>query len=290
MGRRNSPGALTERHRRAFTLIELLVVIAIIAILAAILFPVFAQARAKARQTVCLSNIRQIAVATSMYTQDWDEYVPPAIQSSAVNQLSTIYDMLYPYTKNSQFLQCPQDPYAVDVLVDLQGLFQIFGAAATSPLTFRYASYVFNISLFGVGFAYLEFGGTTIAQFNILGAPGPSNIATIGFPADQPTFYDGYLAVTHPHLPIEARHFGMANVAYADGHAKTFHLTQNPTPDPTNYDPIYTHKQSDLWVVTSGPFRAPPPNGCFLDGIVLDPVCGPDKTNPTKECISQPID
>lgn len=62
--------------KRAFTLIELLVVIAIIAILAAILFPVFAQARAKARQTSCLSNLKQIGIGLMMYTQDYDETLP----------------------------------------------------------------------------------------------------------------------------------------------------------------------------------------------------------------------
>jgi len=65
-----------SRDKRAFTLIELLVVIAIIAILAAILFPVFAQAREKARQTACLSNMKQIGDAMLMYTQDYDETLP----------------------------------------------------------------------------------------------------------------------------------------------------------------------------------------------------------------------
>lgn len=63
-------------RRNGFTLIELLVVIAIIAILAAILFPVFAQAREKARQTMCLSNSRQMGLAVQMYTQDYDEVLP----------------------------------------------------------------------------------------------------------------------------------------------------------------------------------------------------------------------
>jgi prepilin-type N-terminal cleavage/methylation domain-containing protein len=67
-----------RKSNKGFTLIELLVVIAIIAILAAILFPVFAQAREKARQTSCLSNCKQIGLSLQMYAQDYDETLPNA--------------------------------------------------------------------------------------------------------------------------------------------------------------------------------------------------------------------
>lgn len=98
--------------RRAFTLIELLVVIAIIAILAAILFPVFAQAREKARAISCVSNLKQIGLGIVMYSQDYDETLPVAFPANPpINgggQAVTPFEsMIEPYTKNTDMWQCP---------------------------------------------------------------------------------------------------------------------------------------------------------------------------------------
>ena len=90
----------------AFTLIELLVVIAIIAILAAILFPVFAQARESARQTACTSNLKQIGIGLKMYQQDYDETYPPSqLPSMGINV--SWPTMMQPYIKNAQVFVCP---------------------------------------------------------------------------------------------------------------------------------------------------------------------------------------
>lgn len=102
-------------RRRGFTLIELLVVIAIIAILAAILFPVFARAREKARQTTCLNNNKQFALALMMYAQDYSEYLPPAMMAMVVDgntiRSVTFPELLHPYTMNWNIWTCPSEGY-----------------------------------------------------------------------------------------------------------------------------------------------------------------------------------
>jgi prepilin-type N-terminal cleavage/methylation domain-containing protein/prepilin-type processing-associated H-X9-DG protein len=96
------------RTRKGFTLIELLVVIAIIAILAAILFPVFARAREKARQTSCLSNIKQIGLGYLMYMQDYDEVAVRHLTYGPPNQMWP--QLITPYIANYQIWNCPSRP------------------------------------------------------------------------------------------------------------------------------------------------------------------------------------
>ncbi|MBD3292261.1 MAG: DUF1559 domain-containing protein [Armatimonadia bacterium] len=113
--------------RRGFTLIELLVVIAIIAILAAILFPVFARAREKARTASCSNNVKELALGLLMYTQDYDETTPgcygnssrntgidiprsPVSNRGGTNSYWLWADMIYPYVANKQIYLCPSHP------------------------------------------------------------------------------------------------------------------------------------------------------------------------------------
>jgi len=96
--------------KRGFTLIELLVVIAIIAILAAILFPVFARAREKARQSACLSNVKQISLAIQMYANDYDDRIPFMLTwdpDGTPNAVAWWWQVTEPYIKNTQVWKCP---------------------------------------------------------------------------------------------------------------------------------------------------------------------------------------
>lgn len=181
--------------RRGFTLIELLVVIAIIAILAAILFPVFARAREKARQASCLSNVKQMTLAVTMYAQDYDETLPLAIGGPAMTHLQSIFELLQPYQRNRQIERCPSDRT---------------GAINFSAEGLGRYSYSANVALF----AY---------QLPVMPPQPVIGLAQVPRPTHTLTIYDGLDTSTTPgaHILMAAyRHNGGANAGFLDGHAK----------------------------------------------------------------------
>jgi len=184
--------------RRGFTLIELLVVIAIIAILAAILFPVFARAREKARQTSCLSNVKQLSLGMMQYAQDYDELLPRYSDRDCAGGRHNWNVVIYPYVRNDQVFRCPSD-------------------TAIFP---------------GIGVNYPHVHTCAISGSAIL--PGVS-LAKIKFPAETMSLCDTYpgalvyCRVCYPNgprvgeetnrIPLD-RHNEGCNVGYCDGHAK----------------------------------------------------------------------
>jgi prepilin-type N-terminal cleavage/methylation domain-containing protein/prepilin-type processing-associated H-X9-DG protein len=199
------------KSRNGFTLIELLVVIAIIAILAAILFPVFAQAREKARAISCLSNNKQYATATLMYCQDYDEHFPMAAWFDNTNFcVSTFYRDVQPYVKNHQITQCPSEPQALDTK-------QAVGAPCSNTPPFT--SYVVNFAVFANGY---------IPGVATVGLPD------ISLPAESVMTYDGNSgldpdnpAAQLPGQLVQGRHNETFNTNFVDGHAKAInaHVT-----------------------------------------------------------------
>lgn len=189
-----------------FTLIELLVVIAIIAILSAILFPVFSRAREKARQTTCLSNLRQLATATQMYVQDYDERFPMSAYPAG-SCVATFNRQVLPYVRNDNLAQCPSDPEAMDVSI----MFAPFGGACSG--TPQFTSYTVNSAVFANGYVIAFFGGTTVG------------LADIRRPAETVMQYDGNVTDTQAQ-PVQARHNGTFCADYVDGHAKAISAIQ----------------------------------------------------------------
>ena len=201
-------------HRRAFTLIELLVVIAIIAILAAILFPVFAQAREKARATSCLSNLKQSALAVLQYLQDYDETFPMSVylgfnpQPCAFTMLAAIE----PYVKNRQIYQCPSEPKALDI----DAAFRLLGLPGGECGGFTWASYNFNYAVFEDG-----------PNNPLTGANDPVvKLAEINYPVETVMNYDGNLAAQSAcnfslfDSPVLGRHNDFSNASFVDGHSR----------------------------------------------------------------------
>jgi prepilin-type N-terminal cleavage/methylation domain-containing protein len=133
--------------RKAFTLIELLVVIAIIAILAAILFPVFAQAKAAAKNTACLSNGRQIGIAQKIYLSDYDDMMPifyayNSVPSAGQPGHKGTEVLLLPYTKNTQIFKSPLDSGGPYTSADVPGADSYFKAYGSS---YRFTRCLFTV-------------------------------------------------------------------------------------------------------------------------------------------------
>ena len=218
--------------RAGFTLIELLVVIAIIAILAAILFPVFARAREKARQSSCTSNLKQIGTAFMMYAQDYDEVLPDLLTGRNTNDPTRYYSwiaVIMPYVKNNQLFQCPSAWWASSN-VSSYGI--IYGGYGGIREVLGYAG--------GIGYNATDWGGDPN-----LDAPGYGQpISAMSAPAENiivcdATYYTcqrsywertDNTGVPNPgiaaqynnaYYTVDSRHNGQANVCFADGHVKS---------------------------------------------------------------------
>ena len=224
------------QHRKlsGFTLIELLVVIAIIAILAAILFPVFAQAREKARAITCVSNMREIGTAMLMYRQDYDEIVcSPLVNSptgggdwtDGVNDPQTWDRLIQPYIKNTAIITCPSDIYSPTVFTKLYGQVK---RSYTMPGCLGWCWFCGGS---GDGHDCYN-GGSYGCEFTV-----PE--AAIGFPSITVMLYErdncnspggdwNWCVVGDGQNEAALRHNNSSNLLYSDGHVKAFHASTTP--------------------------------------------------------------
>jgi prepilin-type N-terminal cleavage/methylation domain-containing protein/prepilin-type processing-associated H-X9-DG protein len=216
--------------RKGFTLIELLVVIAIIAILAAILFPVFAKAREKARQASCLSNVKQLGLGIMSYAQDYDEKLPPRyyrFDPAVPGGPNWCDHLVQPYIKNTQVIMCP----------------------STTGKSYGYNQQYINMVSIGsiVSPAETVMLAEVKKSFNDTGTTGwdlsvfpPS---TFGNPPSIPATDEDDMPVTgDPIYAPRARgvHNGGGNIGFCDGHAKWMTTTQ------FYYGQVPTNKWFDL--------------------------------------------
>ena len=216
-----------RRTIQAFTLIELLVVIAIIAILAAILFPVFARARENARRASCMSNLKQIGLGMMQYTQDYDETYPCPGNTSfngesrnddGSSDKASWRQKIYPYVKSTQLFSCPSNTHNND-LAD-SGT----PTVANSSVPRMPVSYLINYNLYNSPGNY---SGVKIAQVQEVA----TRVAVVDGGGDgynNTSIYSGW--GTGLAGRGFAAHLGTMCIVYADGHAKAKRPIQTATP------------------------------------------------------------
>ena len=224
----------TLRRKAGFTLIELLVVIAIIAILAAILFPVFAQARDKARQAACQSNEKQLGAAVLLYAQDYDETLPDSGSSQgALSDTNDLTGILLPYTKQQHgqgIWRCPSHAaFRADY-----GWTSSYGynweyLLAPGP-DYPHSGYE-GFQNSGVSLAFLAHAANTLS---FIEHTAPSSTVNLWTYAVRPGDDDDTDGFGRPNF----RHSGMANVLFCDGHVKALGpAIGQPASEPTYWDP-----------------------------------------------------
>ena len=237
--------------RRGFTLIELLVVIAIIAILAAILFPVFAKAREKARQTSCLSNAKQIGLGSMMYAQDYDETFPfvgcygcNGTGPDANNPTCLPHGKIYPYVKNAQVFDCPSADMGSVVDDPAHNLSRVNG---TWPVPREFAGKSCDIGWND------QLGGDRMATLQMPAQTAMWSDATFALSCGgtRTVYANACGSACNRALRTDAntRHNSGENLVFADGHAKWMPATGIAgecgklfQPDPANWNITYYSK------------------------------------------------
>lgn len=228
---------------RAFTLIELLVVIAIIAILAAILFPVFAQAKEAAKKSACLSNSKQIGTSMMIYLNDYDDTTPSIYSENKSNGLrADTFQLLQPYIKNMDVFFCPDWNYHNVSNCSIDTFPNLFGAPKTSDRCLGFGYNWGVIPWAGGGLFGIEI---TTPDGLIKVEPGIS-ATSIDKPADVVAFGDSTNSSRFSVSPVGSmldistlgsgtqtnsglRHGGRFNFTYCDGHAKNLAIKGGTT-------------------------------------------------------------